>query len=134
MGKGSQGTPMQKDQRKCGCGVASCTSHLSCSTGIPFWELCPHVCQVTKDTLCLSLIPFVLSVLSSAPVFLPTGGLRNITIIVEDPIAGLGASSPPPLPLFLCDHLAWFRTSFSNLVSNQVWLVWSCCGAWTCVK
>lgn len=43
----------------------------------------------------LSMFSFPLSGLSSAPVCLRTGGPRNITIIVEDPIAGLVASSPP---------------------------------------
>lgn len=40
----------------------------------------------------LSLFSFPLSGLSA---YLRAGGPRNITIIVEDPIAGLGASPPP---------------------------------------
>lgn len=50
-----------------------------------------------KRTLFFSLSLFSFPRLGlSAPVCLHTGGPRNITIIVEDPIAGLGAS---PLPL-----------------------------------
>lgn len=57
----------------------------------------PHL--LDQKTLFFSLSLYSHSFcLDSTPVSLHTGGPKNITIIVEDPIAGLGVSPPFCVP------------------------------------
>lgn len=100
IGKGSQRKPKQTGLRECGPCAASCTSYPPSAQGSPLGVKSPPLLDKRTLLFSLSLFSFPLSGLS---VCLHAGGPRNITIIVEDPIAGLGASpspfcvSPPPV-------------------------------------
>lgn len=128
IGKGSQRKPKQKGLREYGSCAASHTCHPSICTRVPLQELHLHLCWIKRHSFSHSLFSF--SGLSSAPVCLHTGGPRNITIIVEDPIAGLGASPPPfcpPPPASFCSSVTislsaelpfpfWCQSSLASLV------------------
>lgn len=84
----------------------------------------PLLLRKIQDTFFLLSVLIALSGLSSAPVWLPAGGPRNITIVVEDPIAGLGVGPPLPLcsalwPPFLVQNLlqSGVKSSLASLVS-----------------
>jgi len=128
IGKGSQRKPKQEGLREYGSCASSHTCHHSVCTRVPSQELHPHLCWIKRHSFSHSLFSF--SGLSSAPVCLHTGGPRNITIIVEDPIAGLGASPPPlcpPPPVSFCSSVTilpsaelpfpfWCQSSLASLI------------------
>lgn len=119
-----------------GIGVCSfLSSHFSFHTGISAWELCPHFCQVKKrkgHSWLLSLSNPICSVCTLLCTCLFTyrrpQEYHHYSWRSHCRFGSLFCTSCSSV---LCDYLALFRTSFSNLVSNQVQLAWSCCGAWT---
>lgn len=132
MGKGSWKKPVQKGPSM-GL-VAACPSYPSFSPSVPLWELMSPLLPGKSHWLVWFFSPLsnpVCSVWILLCTSLPAGGPRNITIIVEDPIAGLGASPPPPrpsVPLWpppLVQNLFLFQSGVKSSLASLI-LLWCC--------